>query len=145
MGSKLCVSADSIDSEATPFIDRKTISKSILKKSESSNTYYKNTGESDTEKLIADSALLNAPCDHDREANQTRPNRQSPLLARKVLQPLLRKKFAIKQKSESSIETKHTSKLAKLFFDEASSAGKFFKRNLYFKIHKIHNSYFFRH
>ncbi|XP_031784427.1 potassium voltage-gated channel protein Shab isoform X3 [Nasonia vitripennis] len=68
-GSKLSLSADSIDSEATPFIERQNrISKSILKKSESSNNYYSNAGgDSDTEKLIAsdNTSCTTAMCDND--------------------------------------------------------------------------------
>lgn len=67
-GSKLSLSADSIDSEATPFIERHRISKSILKKSESSNNYYSNAGgDSDTEKLIAcdNTSCTTAMCDND--------------------------------------------------------------------------------
>ena len=67
-GSKLSLSADSIDSEATPFIERHRISKSILKKSESSNNYYSNAGgDSDTEKLIGydNTSCTTAMCDND--------------------------------------------------------------------------------
>ena len=69
MASKLSLSADSIDnSEVTPFIERHRTSKSILKKSESSNNYYSNihTGDSDTVKLIgSDNSTANpmALCD----------------------------------------------------------------------------------
>lgn len=72
---KLSLSADSLDSsEATPFIERQRISKSILKKSESSNNYYANANsnagsgaDSDTEKLIAtDNATVS-----DNDANAT--------------------------------------------------------------------------
>lgn len=74
---KLSLSADSLDSsEATPFIERHRISKSILKKSESSSNYYANANsnagsgaDSDTEKLIAgdnatasDNDATNASC-----------------------------------------------------------------------------------
>ncbi|XP_058792990.1 potassium voltage-gated channel protein Shab isoform X2 [Phymastichus coffea] len=64
--SKLSLSADSIDSEATPFIERQRISKSILKKSESSNNYYSNTtGDSDTEKLIDNAPYGTTMCDNE--------------------------------------------------------------------------------
>lgn len=63
--SKLSLSIDSIDSEGVPFIDRHRVSKSILKKSESSNNYYNNIGDSDTEKLITDNASTISMCENE--------------------------------------------------------------------------------
>ncbi|KAJ8673557.1 hypothetical protein QAD02_004819, partial [Eretmocerus hayati] len=77
--SKLSLSADSIDSEATPFIEKNRLSRSILKKSESSNNYYNNGCDGgddddtdDTEKLIAgdnNTNLTASICDNDNSIN----------------------------------------------------------------------------
>lgn len=96
--SKLSLSADSIDSEATPFIGRHRKSKSILKKSESSNNYYSNNGDSDTEKLIVDNASMTTMSDNEAITSNTFQNLYgvrlehpvSPLLSRQVLESIFR-------------------------------------------------------
>lgn len=97
--SKLSLSADSIDSDGTPFMDRHRMSKSILKKSDSGNNYYSNTGDSDTEKLITDSVSTTSMCDNETDAcdsNMTANTRSSkkrpvsPLLSRQVLESIFR-------------------------------------------------------
>lgn len=97
--SKLSLSADSIDSDGTPFMDRHRMSKSILKKSDSGNNYYSNTGDSDTEKLITDSVSTTSMCDNETDAcdsNMTTNTRSSkkrpvsPLLSRQVLESIFR-------------------------------------------------------
>lgn len=96
--SKLSLSADSIDSDGTPFMDRHRVSKSILKKSDSGNNYYSNTGDSDTEKLITDSVSTTSMCDNetDCDSNMTANIRSSkkrpasPLLSRQVLESIFR-------------------------------------------------------
>ncbi|XP_015595320.1 potassium voltage-gated channel protein Shab isoform X2 [Cephus cinctus] len=98
VGSKLSLSADSIDSEAMPFIERQRVSKSILKKSESSNNYYSNDRDSDTEKLISDNTSATSMCDNETTTcnaignNNGGRTRQpaSPLLSRQVLETLFR-------------------------------------------------------
>lgn len=93
--SKLSLSADSIDSDGTPFMDRHRMSKSILKKSDSGNNYYSNTGDSDTEKLITDSVSTTSMCDNETDtcdsntcSSKKRPI--SPLLSRQVLESIFR-------------------------------------------------------
>lgn len=97
--SKLSLSADSIDSDGTPFMDRHRMSKSILKKSDSGNNYYSNTGDSDTEKLITDSVSTTSMCDNETDgydSNTTANTRSSkkrpasPLLSRQVLESIFR-------------------------------------------------------
>ncbi|KAL6444424.1 hypothetical protein ACFW04_001935 [Cataglyphis niger] len=97
--SKLSLSADSIDSDGTPFMDRHRVSKSILKKSDSGNNYYSNTGDSDTEKLITDSVSTTSMCDNETDAGDsntttnTRSSKKrpaSPLLSRQVLESIFR-------------------------------------------------------
>lgn len=100
--SKLSLSADSIDSDGTPFTDRHRVSKSILKKSDSGNNYYSNTGDSDTEKLITDSVSTTSMCDNETDAGDSNtttnarsskkqhPRSASPLLSRQVLESIFR-------------------------------------------------------
>lgn len=93
--SKLSLSADSIDSDGTPFMDRHRMSKSILKKSDSGNNYYSNTGDSDTEKLITDSVSTTSMCDNETDAcdSNTRSSKKrpiSPLLSRQVIESIFR-------------------------------------------------------
>lgn len=97
--SKLSLSADSIDSEGAPFMDRHRVSRSILKKSDSGSNYYSNTGDSDTEKLITDSVSTTSMCDNETStcdafvnANGTRTRKRpvSPLLSRQVLESIFR-------------------------------------------------------
>lgn len=95
--SKLSLSADSIDSDGTPFMDRHRMSKSILKKSDSGNNYYSNTGDSDTEKLITDSVSTASMCDNETETCDSLANTRSskkrpvsPLLSRQVLESIFR-------------------------------------------------------
>ncbi|KOX68035.1 hypothetical protein WN51_07331 [Melipona quadrifasciata] len=107
--SKLSLSADSIDSEGVPFIDRHRVSKSILKKSESSNNYYSNAGDSDTEKLITDNASTVSMCDNETNTcdvfsnvNGTRLKRPvSPLLSRQVLESIFRTNNNIERENEA--------------------------------------------
>lgn len=98
-GSKLSLSADSIDSEGAPFVDRHRVSKSILKKSDSGNNYYSSAGDSDTEKLITDNVSTTSVCDNETStcdayanANGTRARKRpvSPLLSRQVLESIFR-------------------------------------------------------
>lgn len=95
--SKLSLSADSIDSDGTPFMDRHRVSKSILKKSDSGNNYYSNTGDSDTEKLITDSVSTASMCDNETDTCDSLANTRSskkrptsPLLSRQVLESIFR-------------------------------------------------------
>lgn len=97
--SKLSLSADSIDSDGVPFVDRHRTSRSILKKSDSGNNYYSNTGDSDTEKLITDSMSTASVCDNETatyelpsNANGTRAKKLpvSPLLSRQILESMFR-------------------------------------------------------
>ncbi|EZA56358.1 hypothetical protein X777_02977 [Ooceraea biroi] len=97
--SKLSLSADSIDSDGMPFVDRHRASRSILKKSDSGNNYYSNTGDSDTEKLITDSVSTASVCDNETTAcelqsnanvSRTRKRPVSPLLSRQVLESMFR-------------------------------------------------------
>ncbi|XP_047343867.1 potassium voltage-gated channel protein Shab isoform X5 [Vespa velutina] len=92
--SKLSLSADSIDSEGVPFIEKHRVAKSILKKSESSNNYYNNVGDSDTEKLITDNTSMGSMCDNETRLKQQQQQQQqqpvSPLLSRQVLESIFR-------------------------------------------------------
>ncbi|KAK2588691.1 hypothetical protein KPH14_001584 [Odynerus spinipes] len=96
--SKLSLSADSIDSEGVPFIERHRVAKSILKKSESSNNYYNNGCDSDTEKLIAtDNTSIGSVCDNEirprhqqQQQQQSQQQPVSPLLSRQVLESIFR-------------------------------------------------------
>ncbi|XP_017758460.1 PREDICTED: potassium voltage-gated channel protein Shab isoform X3 [Eufriesea mexicana] len=126
--SKLSLSADSIDSEGVPFIDRHRVSKSILKKSESSNNYYSNTGDSDTEKLITDNASTINMCDNDTSTcdvftnvNGTRRKQPvSPLLSRQVLESIFRTNNNVERENEvdQSEEKNCVSKMSRSIFDE---------------------------
>ncbi|XP_043509447.1 uncharacterized protein LOC122528428 isoform X3 [Frieseomelitta varia] len=126
--SKLSLSADSIDSEGVPFIDRHRVSKSILKKSESGNNYYSNAGDSDTEKLITDNASTVSMCDNETSTcdvfsnvNGTRLKRPvSPLLSRQVLESIFRTNNNIERENEAdqSEEKNCASKTSKSIFDE---------------------------
>lgn len=126
--SKLSLSADSIDSEGVPFIDRHRVSKSILKKSESSNNYYSNTGDSDTEKLITDNASTISMCDNDTSTcdvftnvNGTRRKQPvSPLLSRQVLESIFRTNNNVERENEvdQSEEKNCVSKMSRSIFDE---------------------------
>lgn len=75
-------------------MERHRVSKSILKKSDSGNNYYTNAGDSDTEKLITDSASTASVCDNETgvNANGTRAKRRpvSPLFSRQVLESIFR-------------------------------------------------------
>lgn len=108
--SKLSLSADSIDSEGAPFMDRHRVSKSILKKSDSGNNYYSSTGDSDTEKLITDSMSTTSVCDNETStcdafinANGTRVRKRpiSPLLSRQVLESIFRTNNNIERENTS--------------------------------------------
>jgi len=97
--SKLSLSADSIDSDGMPFVDRHRASRSILKKSDSGSNYYSSIGNSDTEKLITDSMSTASICDNETavcelpsNANNTRTRKRpvSPLLSRQVLESMFR-------------------------------------------------------
>ncbi|XP_023290407.1 potassium voltage-gated channel protein Shab isoform X2 [Orussus abietinus] len=93
VGSKLSISADSIDSNTAPFTERHRISKSILKKSESGNNYYANDRDSDTEKLISDNASATSACDEDSTCQGlSDPSKRtiSPLFPSQGLEAMLR-------------------------------------------------------
>lgn len=127
--SKLSLSADSIDGEGVPFIDRhRAISKSILKKSESSNNYY-NTGDSDTEKLITDNASTVSVCDNETSATtgaafdgtKARQQPVSPLLSRQVLESIFRTNNNVEREDEAadqSDERSYASKITRSIFDD---------------------------
>ena len=122
------MSADSIDSEATPVIERHRKSKSILKKSESSNNYYSNSGDSDTEKLITDNSSVTTMCDNEavssdafRNVYGTRLEHPvSPLLSRQVLESIFRTNNNARQRyaTDPSEEKNCLSKLPKSLFDD---------------------------
>ncbi|XP_048265121.1 potassium voltage-gated channel protein Shab isoform X4 [Bombus terrestris] len=126
--SKLSLSADSIDSEGVPFIDRHRVSKSILKKSESSNNYYSNAGDSDTEKLITDNASTISMCDNETSTcdvfanvNGTKLKQPgSPLLSRQVLESIFRTNNNVERENEvdQSEERNCISKMSRSIFDE---------------------------
>ena len=125
--SKLSLSADSIDSEGVPFIDRQRVSKSILKKSESSNNYYSNAGDSDTEKLITDNASTISMCDNETStcsvfsnANGTRVKPVSPLLSRQVLDSIFRTNNNLERENEvdPTEEKNCVSKMSRSIFDD---------------------------
>ncbi|KAG7205644.1 hypothetical protein KM043_007600 [Ampulex compressa] len=126
--SKLSLSADSIDSEGMPFIDRHRVAKSILKKSESSNNYYSNVGDSDTEKLITDNASTASMCDNETSTcdafsntNGAR-NKQpvSPLLSRQVLESIFRTNGNAEKEQavEHAEERSNIARMSKLLFDD---------------------------
>ncbi|XP_020278560.1 uncharacterized protein LOC109852119 isoform X2 [Pseudomyrmex gracilis] len=120
--SKLSLSADSIDSDGASYTDRHRISKSILKKSDSGNNYYSNTGDSDTEKLITDNVSTTSVCDNEMSDvpananNDTRVKKRSisPLLSRQVLESIFR--------TNNNIESECTS-------DEADRKGSVTRRS----------------
>lgn len=88
--SKLSLSADSIDSDGVPFVDRQRTSRSILKKSDSGNNYYNRAGgDSDTEKLITDSTFAAVACDAS-SGTRARKRPVSPLLSRQVFESMFR-------------------------------------------------------
>ncbi|XP_051174836.1 potassium voltage-gated channel protein Shab isoform X1 [Leptopilina boulardi] len=97
-GSKLSLSVDSIDSEATPFIEGHRKSKSILKKSESNSNYYSGIGDSDTDNLIADNSSIMTMYDNGTITSNTLRNIYggrlehpiSPLLSRQVIESIFR-------------------------------------------------------
>lgn len=130
--SKLSLSADSIDGEGVPFIERhRAVSKSILKKSESSNNYY-NTGDSDTEKLITDNASTVSMCDNETsgttgavfagvDGTKARQQPVSPLLSRQVLESIFRTNNNIERDDEAadqSDEKSYASKITRSIFDD---------------------------
>ncbi|XP_066585005.1 potassium voltage-gated channel protein Shab [Prorops nasuta] len=108
--SKLSLSADSIDSEGVPFIESQRVSRSILKKSESSNNYY-NAGDSDTEKLIADNSSVVLSCDNENNAlstnlvNASDPRIRKPS-SRQVLESLFRNSYATDRSHENHVSKK---------------------------------------
>lgn len=108
--SKLSLSVDSIDSEGVPFIDRHRISKSILKKSESSNNYYNNIGDSDTEKLITDNVSTISMCDNETNTCDVFTNINGTRVKQSV-SPLL-------SKMDQSEEKNCVSKIKRSIFDE---------------------------
>ncbi|XP_031370209.1 uncharacterized protein LOC102675524 isoform X4 [Apis dorsata] len=108
--SKLSLSIDSIDNEGVPFIDRHRISKSILKKSESSNNYYNNIGDSDTEKLITDNASIISTCDNETSTYDVFSNINGTRIKQSV-SPLL-------SKMNQSEEKNCVSKIKRSIFDE---------------------------
>ncbi|XP_076247520.1 shaker cognate b isoform X6 [Calliopsis andreniformis] len=124
--SKLSLSADSIDSEGVPFIDRHRVSKSILKKSESSNNYYSNAGDSDTEKLITDNASTISMCDNETStcgvfanANGTRVKQPvSPLLSKQVLESIFRTNNNVEREVDPDEEKNCVSKMSRSIFDD---------------------------
>nr|XP_012143145.1 PREDICTED: uncharacterized protein LOC100882169 isoform X2 [Megachile rotundata] len=125
--SKLSLSADSIDSEGMSFIDKK-VSKSILKKSESSNNYYNNADDSDTEKLITDNASTITMCDNETSTcdifanvNGTRLKQPvSPLLSKQVLESIFRTNNNVDKENEvdQSEEKNRASKMSRSIFDD---------------------------
>nr|XP_031830871.1 potassium voltage-gated channel protein Shab isoform X1 [Nomia melanderi] len=130
--SKLSLSADSIDGEGVPFIDRhRAVSKSILKKSESSNNYY-NAGDSDTEKLITDNASTVSVCDNETsgttgavfagvDGTKARQQPVSPLLSRQVLESIFRTNNNVEREDEAadqSDEKSYASKITRSIFDD---------------------------
>ncbi|XP_017795494.1 PREDICTED: potassium voltage-gated channel protein Shab isoform X2 [Habropoda laboriosa] len=135
--SKLSLSADSIDSEGVPFIDRHhRISKSILKKSESSSNYYSNTGDSDTEKLITDNASTISMCDNDTNTcdvfvgnvNGMRLKQPvSPLLSKQVLESIFRTNNNLERESEvdQAGQKNSVSKISRSIFDGVLEEGKY--------------------
>lgn len=108
--SKLSLSIDSIDNEGVSFIDRHRISKSILKKSESSNNYYNNIGDSDTEKLITDNASIISTCDNETSTYDVFSNINGTRIKQSV-SPLL-------SKMNQSEEKNCVSKIKRSIFDE---------------------------
>ncbi|CAK9823864.1 hypothetical protein ANTRET_LOCUS2123 [Anthophora retusa] len=134
--SKLSLSADSIDSEGVPFIDRHhRISKSILKKSESSSNYYSNTGDSDTEKLITDNASTISMCDNDTSTcdvfignvNGMRLKQPvSPLLSKQVLESIFCTNNNLRKENEvdQAEERNSVSKFSKSIFDDVLEEGR---------------------
>lgn len=108
--SKLSLSVDSIDSEGVPFIDRHRVSKSILKKSESSNNYYNNIGDSDTEKLITDNASTISICDNETSTCDVFININGTRMKQSV--------SSLMSKMNQSEEKNCVSKIKRSIFDE---------------------------
>ncbi|XP_033232120.1 potassium voltage-gated channel protein Shab isoform X2 [Belonocnema kinseyi] len=127
-GSKLSLSADSIESEATPILERNRKSKSILKKSESSNNYYSQASDSDTEKLISDNTSVTTVCDNEavssdafRNVYGTRLEHPvSPLLSRQVIESIFRTNNNVRKRctTDPSEEKNCLSKLPKSLFED---------------------------
>lgn len=109
------------------FIDKK-VSKSILKKSESSNNYYNNADDSDTEKLITDNASTITMCDNETNTcdiftnvNGTRLKQPiSPLLSKQVLESIFRTNNNIDKENEvdQSEEKNRVLKMSRSIFDD---------------------------
>lgn len=117
-----------------PFIDRHRVSKSILKKSESSNNYYSNAGDSDTEKLITDNASTISMCDNETNtcgvfanANGTRVRQPvSPLLSKQVLESIFRTNNNLERENEVEPEEKNcVSKMSRSIFDDVLEGTRF--------------------
>lgn len=121
---------DSINSDGIPFTGRYRTSKSILKKSNSGNNYYSNTGDSDTEKLITDSASTTSVCDNEisicdalANVNGTRAKKRptSPLLSRQVLESIFRTNNNTDRtytSDETSDDKKSVIRTSKILFDD---------------------------
>lgn len=133
--SKLSLSADSIDSEGVSFVNKR-VSKSILKKSESSNNYYNNADDSDTEKLITDNASTITMCDNETNtcdmftnANETRLKQpvSSPLLSKQVLESIFRTNNNIDKENEvdQSEEKNRASKMNRSILDDVLQEEKY--------------------
>ncbi|XP_026299305.1 potassium voltage-gated channel protein Shab isoform X3 [Apis mellifera] len=114
--SKLSLSVDSIDSEGVPFIDRHRVSKSILKKSESSNNYYNNIGDSDTEKLITDNASTISICDNETSTCDVFININGTRMKQSV--------SSLMSKMNQSEEKNCVSKIKRSIFDEVLEVEK---------------------
>ncbi|XP_043483592.1 uncharacterized protein LOC122512040 isoform X3 [Leptopilina heterotoma] len=129
-GSKLSLSVDSIDSEATPILERQRKSKSILKKSESSSNYYSDIGDSDTEKLIVDNSSITTMYDNGKITSNTLRNVYgtrlehpvSPLLSRQVIESIFRTNNNARQHCPLNLnnEKNYPSKLHKPLLDQTT-------------------------
>lgn len=130
-------------------MNRHRTSKSILKKSNSGNNYYSNTGDSDTEKLITDSASTTSVCDNEMNTcdtlanvNGTRAKKRptSPLLSRQVLESIFRTNNNTDKtytSDEVDDEKNRVVKMSNILFDDIVQ-GLYVRTHFIIKKIKIH-------